>query len=318
MDVTTTTSDARPQQDADTATAASRRPLAVSIILPAKNEAAALDDLLPRLRAAQPNAEIIVVNDGSTDATPEVCARYGARMLIHPYSMGNGAAIKTGARAARGRILVFMDADGQHREDDVAALLEKLDERYDMAVGARSWSSQASVHRGLANVMYNKLASWVVEKPVLDLTSGLRAARAAKFRKFLHLLPNGFSYPTTITMSFFRAGYTVGYVPITAQKRVGKSHVRVLKDGMRFFVIIFKICTLYSPLKIFLPISAFFFLTGLGYYLYSFFTSHRFTNMSALLFVTAVLVFLIGLVSEQITLLMYKDSEFERLQRRSD
>jgi glycosyltransferase involved in cell wall biosynthesis len=283
--------------------------LAVSIILPAKNEAAALNELLPRLRAAQPNAEIVVVNDGSTDATPEVCARHGVRMLIHPYSMGNGAAVKTGARAAKGEILVFMDADGQHREGDVAALLKKLDERYDMAVGARSWSSQASVHRGLANAMYNRLASWVVEKPVLDLTSGLRAARAAKFRKFLHLLPNGFSYPTTITMSFFRAGYTVGYVPITADRRNGKSHVRILKDGMRFFVIIFKICTLYSPLKIFLPISAFFFVTGLGYYLYTFFTSHRFTNMSALLFITSVLVFLIGLVSEQITLLTYKDSD---------
>jgi glycosyltransferase involved in cell wall biosynthesis len=312
MDSTTITSDARLQQDTDTATAASRRPLAVSIILPAKNEASALDDLLPRLRAAQPNAEIIVVNDGSTDATPEVCARYGARMLIHPYSMGNGSAVKTGARAAKGEILVFMDADGQHREGDVAALLKKLDERYDMAVGARSWASQASVHRGLANVVYNRLASWVVEKPVLDLTSGLRAARAAKFRKFLHLLPNGFSYPTTITMSFFRAGYTVGYVPITANKRNGKSHVRILKDGMRFFVIIFKICTLYSPLKIFLPISAAFFLTGLGYYLYTFVTSHRFTNMSALLFITSVLVFLIGLVSEQITLLTYKDSETQR------
>jgi glycosyltransferase involved in cell wall biosynthesis len=283
--------------------------LAVSIVLPAKNEAGALNELLPRLRAAQPDAEIVVVNDGSTDATPEVCARHGVRMLIHPYSMGNGAAVKTGARAAKGEILVFMDADGQHREGDVAALLKKLDERYDMAVGARSWSSQASVHRGLANAMYNRLASWVVEKPVLDLTSGLRAARAAKFRKFLHLLPNGFSYPTTITMSFFRAGYTVGYVPITADRRNGKSHVRILKDGMRFFVIIFKICTLYSPLKIFLPISAFFFVTGLGYYLYTFFTSHRFTNMSALLFITSVLVFLIGLVSEKITLLTYKDSD---------
>jgi glycosyltransferase involved in cell wall biosynthesis len=283
--------------------------------MPARNEAAALGDLLPRLRAAQPNAEIIVVNDGSTDATPEVCARYGARMLIHPYSMGNGASVKTGARAAKGEILVFMDADGQHREGDVAALLKKLDERYDMAVGARSWTSQASVHRGLANVIYNRLASWVVEKPVLDLTSGMRAARAAKFRKFRHLLPNGFSYPTTITMSFFRAGYTVGYVPITANKRNGKSHVRILKDGMRFFVIIFKVCTLYSPLKIFLPISAFFFLTGLGYYLYTFFTSHRFTNMSALLFITSVLVFLIGLVSEQITLLTYKDSETYRASR---
>jgi glycosyltransferase involved in cell wall biosynthesis len=315
MDATTTTNEATPQQDADTATAASRRPLAVSIIMPARNEAAALGDLLPRLRAAQPNAEIIVVNDGSTDATPEVCARYGARMLIHPYSMGNGAAIKTGARAARGKILVFMDADGQHREGDVAALLKKLDERYDMAVGARSWSSQASVHRGLANAIYNRLAGWVVEKPVLDLTSGLRAARAAKFRKFLHLLPNGFSYPTTITMSFFRAGYTVGYVPITANKRNGKSHIRILKDGMRFFVIIFKICTLYSPLKIFLPISAFFFVTGLGYYFYTFFTSHRFTNMSALLFITSVLVFLIGLVSEQITLLTYKDSEADGVSR---
>jgi len=178
-----------------------------------------------------------------------------------------------------------------------------------MVVGARNSGSQAGVHRAFANSFYNKLSTWMVGQDVEDLTSGFRVVKADKFRKFLYLLPNGFSYPTTITMSFFRAGLPVAYVPIVASKRVGKSHIRLLRDGARFLLIIFKIGTLYSPLRLFLPISALFFFTGLGYYLYSFLTVHRFTNMSALLFITSVLIFLIGLVSEQVTMLNYKDSE---------
>lgn len=176
-----------------------------------------------------------------------------------------------------------------------------------MVVGARGKGSQANVHRGVANKLYNKLASWMVDQEIADLTSGFRAVRADKFRQFLYLLPNGFSYPTTITMSFFRAGYAVAYVPIHAPKRIGTSHMRLARDGVRFLLIIFKIGTLYSPLKLFFPISMAFLATGLGYYAYTFFAFHRFTNMSALLFITAILVFLIGLISEQITLLLYKD-----------
>ncbi len=281
----------------------------ISIILPAKNESASLVNLLPELKRQTPDAEIIVVDDGSSDETIAVCATNQIKVISHPYSMGNGAAIKTGARAARGETLIFMDADGQHKPEDILRLLEKFADGYDMVVGARTAGSQAGAHRAAANGLYNRLASWMTDQKIADLTSGFRAVKADKFRKFLYLLPNGFSYPTTITMSFFRAGFAVAYLPIHAPKRIGKSHIHIFRDGFRFMLIIFKIGTLYSPLKLFLPISLSFFATGLGYYLYTFFVMHRFTNMSALLFVTSVLVFLIGLVSEQITALNFKDSE---------
>jgi len=277
-----------------------------SIILPAKNEAESLKTLLPELKKHHPDAEIIVVNDGSTDNTPFICEENGIKIVTHPYSMGNGAAIKTGARNATGRILVFMDADGQHKPEDINRLLHKMDEGYDMVVGARDKKSQASIGRGLANKFYNKLASYVTERKIEDLTSGFRAAKAEKFREFLYLLPNGFSYPTTSTMAFFRAGYAVEYLPIEAPKRIGKSHINLVRDGIRFLLIIFKVGTLYSPLKIFLPVSLFTFGLGFSYYLYTFITAGRFTNMTALMFTTAMLMFFMGLVSEQITALMYK------------
>lgn len=278
----------------------------LSIILPAKNEAAALAELLPRLREAQPDAEIIVVDDGSTDDTARLCERNGVRTVRQPYSMGNGAAIKRGAREASGDLLVFMDADGQHDPVLIDRLLRRLGEGYDMVVGARDWAGQAGVSRGLANTLYNWLASRMTGFAVKDLTSGFRAVRAEKFKEFLHLLPNGFSYPTTCTMAFFRSAYAVAYEPIPVAKRVGRSHIRPLRDGLRFLLIIFKIATLYSPLKLFVPTSAVFFLLGVGYYAYTFVTQHRFTNMSMLLFSAAVIVFLIGLISEQITSLTYR------------
>lgn len=281
----------------------------LSIILPAKNEAPALADLLPRLRAAQPDAEIIVVDDGSADDTRRICADAGVTCLSSPYSMGNGAAIKRGARAAKGELLVFMDGDGQHDPADVARLLAKLDEGYDMAVGARDWGSQAGVGRGVANSLYNWLATHMTGHPVADLTSGFRAVRAGKFREFIHLLPNGFSYPTTSTMAFFRSAYPVAYVPIKAAQRVGKSHIKPIKDGVRFLLIIFKIATLYSPLKLFVPTAVAFFVLGCANYAWTFMHEGRLTNGSTLLWSAAVVVFLIGLVSEQITALTYRRND---------
>jgi glycosyltransferase involved in cell wall biosynthesis len=278
----------------------------ISIILPAKNEAAALKDLLPRLTAAQPGAEIIVVDDGSTDETRAVCAAAGVICLSSPYSMGNGAAIKRGARAASGDVLVFMDGDGQHDPADVKRLLARLDQGFDMVVGARDWESQAGVGRGVANTVYNWLASKMTGQVIADLTSGFRVARASRFREFLHLLPNGFSYPTTSTMAFFRSAYGVAYEPIKAGQRLGKSHIKPLKDGVRFLLIIFKIATLYSPLKLFFPASALFFLLGCANYARTFLVEGRLTNGSALMWSAAVIVFLIGLVSEQITALTYR------------
>lgn len=281
----------------------------LSIIMPAKNEAVNLQKLLPTVKYLLPEAEIIVVNDGSTDNTVELCQSLGVKVVTHQYSKGNGASIKTGARNASRDILVFMDGDGQHKATDILRLRETYDLGHDMVVGARSAATQASMGRLVANTLYNRLSSWISGQQIRDLTSGFRIVSRHKFLKFLYLLPNGFSYPTTITMAFFRAGYSVAYVDIEAGKREGKSHISLMKDGVRFFLIIFKIGTLYSPLRIFMPIAGSFFGLGVLYYLYTFFNFHTFTNMSAVLFISAVIVFLIGLVSEQVTTLIYKDSE---------
>ncbi len=278
----------------------------VSVVLPAKNEAAAVGTTIRQIIALHPGVEVIVVNDGSTDETGAVAEAAGARVIAHLYSKGNGAAIKSGARAASGDVIVFMDADGQHDPQDIQVLLEELAQGHDMVVGARQKGSQASLGRGLANGFYNKLASYMTGHLVEDLTSGFRAVRSEKFREFLYLLPNGFSYPTTSTMAFFRAGYSVSYVPIHAGKRIGKSHIKPLKDGLRFLLIIFKIGTLYSPLKLFAPIALLAIFMGTAWYSYTFVSFGRFTNMSALLYSAGVMVFLMGLISEQITALMYR------------
>ena len=281
----------------------------ISIVLPSKNESAAIGQTLAQIQQLQLAHEIIVVNDGSTDQTKQVAESAGAKVLTHPYSKGNGAAIKTGARTATGDIIVFMDADGQHDPQDIPRLIEKIEQGYDLVVGARQKGSQASVGRGIANALYNNLATYMTEQKVEDLTSGFRAVRADKFREFLYLLPNGFSYPTTSTMAFFRAGYSVTYVPIHAAKRIGKSHIQPLKDGVRFFLIIFKIATLFSPLKMFLPIAVMLFMMATGWYGYTLYEFGRFTNMSALLYTGSIMIFLMGLISEQVTALMYKDSQ---------
>src|SRR5690606_25913571 len=278
----------------------------ISVILPAKNEAEGLRKTLPALRAQLPDAEIIVSDDGSTDATAQIAAEYGAKVVSAPYSMGNGAAIKRGARAAGGDTLVFMDADGQHDPTHIPRLLARLAEGYDMVVGARDWAGQAGVHRGVANAFYNWLASRMTGFMVDDLTSGFRVVRADEFREFLHLLPNGFSYPTTCTMAFFRNAYPVAYEPIPVARRIGKSHIRPLRDGLRFLLIIFKIATLYAPLKLFVPTAAAFFMTGVSYYLFTYVTQNRFTIMSLRRISAAVIIFLVGLVSEQITSLTYR------------
>lgn len=280
----------------------------ISIVIPARNEAAGLRDLLPRLVDLVPDAEIIVVDDGSNDDTPAVCNAWSVGVLQHPYPKGNGAAIKTGARAAKGEVIVFMDADGQHKPEDITELLNKFSEGYDMVVGARQSGSQAGLHRAVANDVFSRFASWMVMQPIADLTSGFRVVHARRFRQFLYLLPNGFSYPTTITMSFFRAGYSVTYVPIHSPRRSsGTSHIHPLRDGVRFLLIIIKIGTLFSPQRLFLPVSAGFFLTGVGYYAYTYLNTGRFTNMSALLFISAIFTFLVGIVSEQVSALHFKD-----------
>jgi len=278
----------------------------ISIVIPAKNEAAGLKALLPALLEQFSAAEIIVVDDGSSDATGALCRQHGVSCIRHLYSKGNGAAIKTGCRHASREAIIFMDADGQHAADDVNELINAYDKGFDLVIGARDKKSHASIGRFIANTVYNRLASYMVNQSVPDLTSGFRMVNREKFMQFLHLYPNGFSYPTTSTMAFYRCGYTVGFIPIRASRRLGKSHIRPFRDGIRFFLILFKIGTLFSPLKIFFPFSGLTFLVGISYYLYTFLMWGRFTNMSAMLFISAILMFLIGLVSEQITMLLYQ------------
>lgn len=288
----------------------------VSVVIPARNESASIGTLVAALRQRLPAAEIFVVDDGSSDGTGAVASAAGATVLRHPVSRGNGASIKTGARAASREFLVFMDADGQHRAEDVPTLLARLGEGHDLVVGTRSASAHANPARRFANGLYNRLASWLTGQPIRDLTSGFRAVRRAAFVQFIPLLPNQFSYPTTSTMCLIRAGYGVHFEPVTVLARTAgtASHIRPLRDGGRFVIIILKIATLYSPLKIFGTVAAMLFATGAWYYAYTYITEARFTNAGALLFTTAILAFLIGLVSEQITQLLYV-SAAERNQR---
>ena len=276
----------------------------VSIVIPAYNEEAAIGQTVARIHSLYPDFETIVVDDGSTDNTAHKAREAGAKVFQHPYNIGNGAAVKTGIRKASGDMIVLMDGDGQHDPADIARLLEESD-HYDLVVGARSAGSQASLGRRVANWFYNCMASYVAKFPIKDLTSGFRVFHRDTVLKYLYLFPNTFSYPTTSTLTYLRSGYTVKYIPIRQHKRVGKSKIKLMEDGARFILIILRIATLFSPMRIFLPVSTFFLLTGLGYYMYTFLTSNRFTNMSALLLSVGVMVFLLGLISEQITQMRY-------------
>ncbi len=290
----------------------------VSVVIPAFNESQTIGDLVQTVQQRYPDFEIVVIDDGSEDNTAEVAADSGARVYSHPYNIGNGAAIKSGIRVASGDIFVFMDGDGQHDPEDIEKMLNHLPE-FDMIVGARGKGSQASVGRGIGNKIYNWLGSYVSKFPIEDLTSGFRAVKAEIARSFLYLLPNTYSYPTTITLGVLRSGRSIKYIPITTQRRrKGSSNIRLLHDGVRFFMIIIRICTLYSPMRVFLPVSFVMFLLGTIRYAYSFITEGRFTNMSALLYVTSIIIFMMSLISEQICQMRFERRSFPRARGQSD
>jgi glycosyltransferase involved in cell wall biosynthesis len=284
----------------------------ISIIIPAFNESQSIGKLIRDIVSLYPDCEVVIIDDGSTDGTAEAAAAAGARIYSHPYNIGNGAAVKSGIRIARGDVLVFMDADGQHDPRDIERLLAWIPE-FDMVVGARVEGGQASVGRSIGNRIYNWLGSYVTKFRIEDLTSGFRAVKADVARSFVYLLPNTYSYPTTITLGILRTGRSVKYVPISARKRTsGTSNIKLFQDGARFFMIIIRICTLYSPMRVFLPVSFFMFFLGIVRYAYSYITEGRFTNMSALLFISSVIIFMMSLISEQICQL-----RFERRERKT-
>jgi glycosyltransferase involved in cell wall biosynthesis len=272
----------------------------VSVVIPALDEASALGPVVEGLRSAAAWHEVIVVDDGSSDETSAVATRAGARVIRHPYNKGNGAAVKTGIRQASGEYVLIIDADGQHSAADAMRLIAFLGD-YDLVIGARAGSAQASTARHFGNHLLNRLASFLTGRQIPDLTSGMRAARTSGLREFLHLLPNGFSTPTTTTLSFVKAGYNVWFEPIHVSERLGHSKIRLVSDGAKFFLILLKVVTIFSPLRIFVPIAVAAFALGAGYALWTAYWQHHITNSSVLLILFAVVIFLVGLVSEQIS-----------------
>lgn len=280
-------------------------PAAVSVVLPAYNEAASIAEVVGTLRSAASWREVIVVDDGSSDGTGDRAAAAGATVVRHPYNMGNGAAVKSGIRRAAGEYVLIIDADGQHPPEDALRIVSRLGE-FDLVIGARATGSQATEARRLGNSALNRLAGYLTGRRIPDLTSGFRGARGEALREFLHLLPNGFSTPTTTTLAFIKAGYSVAFEPIHARQRSGQSKIKLARDGAKFLIIIFKIVTLYSPMRVFAPISAAALAIGLAYAGWTIATQQHVTNSSVLLILFAVVVFLVGLVSEQISALRYE------------
>jgi glycosyltransferase involved in cell wall biosynthesis len=270
----------------------------VSVVIPAFNEELGIQAVVAGIASSGEWREILVVDDGSTDKTAAVARMSGARVVTHPYNKGNGAAVKTGIREALGDIILLMDADGQHDPSDIDRILAAL-ETHDMSVGARSMRDQPKV-RALGNIIFRALASWLTGRTIPDLTSGFRAARRDKLVSILHLLPNGFSYPTTSCLAFLKAGYNVTFVPIRAHHRIGQSKIRLMRDGVNFLLIILKIVTLYSPLKVFFPIAALSMVMGVSYGLWNVVVYHKIPMGAALLIQLAIVVFMFGLLSEQI------------------
>jgi len=280
-------------------------PRSVSVVIPAFNEALAISSVIRELAAGAAWREILVVDDGSTDGTAAEAEAAGARVIRHPYQKGNGASVKTGIRAASGEFVLIIDADGQHPPADAMRLVGQLGP-YDLVVGARSAGTHAGMGRRAGNGLLNWLASYLAERDIPDLTSGFRAARRSGLLEFLHLLPNGFSTPTTTTLAFLKAGYSVGFEPIQARERSGKSKIRFNRDGVKFLLIVLRVITIYSPFKVFLPISVVSFFLGVGYAAWTIPTQEHITPTSVLLITLAVMVFLVGLISEQISALRFE------------
>lgn len=280
-------------------------PSSVSVVIPALDEAAAIGDVVQRLRASALWHQLLVIDDGSNDATADLSRAAGAYVIRHPYRKGNGAAVKTGIRHATAEFILIVDADGQHSPEDARRLVSRLGE-YDLVIGARAPSTHASLRRRAGNALLNRLAGYLTGRPIPDLTSGFRAARREYLREFLHLLPNGFSTPTTTTLAFIRAGYNVAFEPVDARPRVGQSKIRFAHDGAGFLLILLKIVTLFSPLRIFVPVSVTSFLVGALYGVWNVIVNGRIPNGAVLLILFAALVLLVGLVSEQVSSLRFE------------
>ncbi len=272
----------------------------LTIIIPVYNEEQSIKEVISSVKIACPHDEIIVVDDGSTDGTPGLLKTMGIRCIRHPYNKGYGAALKTGVRNASHNVVVFMDGDKQHQPNDVHRLAEFVDQ-YDMVVGARAKGSQVSAFRSSGKKILGLLANYLSGMKIPDLNSGFRAIKKDILMKYMHILPNTFSFTTTITLALIKDGYNVKYVPIKTEKRIGKSKLRPFRNGFEFILLIMRTTVLFDPLKVFLPISLI--SAGLGtldaLYYVIFHTS--ISKSSLLLIFSGLLIFCFGLLADQVS-----------------
>ena len=291
-------------------------PFSVTVVFPAYNEGKVIGRVLERVRAYLPDAELMVVDDCSADDTPAQAAAAGARVERHPVNRGNGAAVKTGIRRASGDVILLMDADGQMEPRYIPLILGTMAEGFDMVVGARSRATQGdTLARRLGNQALDSLGSYLVEAPLRDLTSGYRAMRRTVIEEFIHLLPNRYSYPTTSTLALTKAGYSVGFVEIAGQHRqAGRSGQKLLRNGIRFGLIILRMISLFAPLRVYFPMAIVLFLLGLAAFLLGLFIGPepfrlKVPGSSVVLFTGSMIVFMFGLLAEQIAALRFQRKE---------
>lgn len=289
--------------------AANPWPFSLSIVIPAYNEGTTIGNIIAQVHELHPYAEVVVVDDCSSDNTALVASAAGANVISRPYNIGNGAGVKTGVRAATGDVVIIMDGDGQHNPADISRLLGHIG-RYDMVIGARSRAGQQNWIRWLGNSLINRLGSYLTGLKMEDLTSGFRAFRRDILLHYIHLLPNQFSWPTTSALAFAKAGYHVRFEPIAMQRRQGgRSHQKLLKNGLKFTIIIFRIISLFNPLRIFIPVMLLFILLSVVSYFLGVANDGNWLHLpptAMFCLIAALFFFFFGLLAEMISALRFE------------
>lgn len=281
-----------------------------SIVIPAYNEECGLVFALENLRRCGllDTCEVVVVDDASTDKTAEVAERFsGVRLIRHGVNKGYGAALKTGIRASRGQKIVVLDGDGQHPAEPIREVIRMLDTSA-LVIGGRDRRSLQSKSRLIGKAVIRWLAEYLFEQRLPDYNSGFRGFRREAITPVLNLMPNGFSFSTTSTLAFLKLGYEIGEIPITVAPRQGRpSSVKFARDGGKTILLICRIIMLFNPLKIFVPGAAFMTAVGVIWAAVGVLFYQRVPNSAVALLTLGFLLFFVGLLADQISILNLKD-----------
>jgi glycosyltransferase involved in cell wall biosynthesis len=272
----------------------------ISIIIPAFNEEEVIGSVVQSIHSAFPDSEIIVVNDGSTDNTAAELSKSGVIILNHDLNRGYGASLKTGARAARRDYVLFCDGDGQHSVEDVRRLMNECD-GYDLVVGARKSDSHRPFLRRPGKFVMRKYSEFLAGTKIPDLNSGLRIFKRDTLMRYLHLMPDGFSFSTTSTFTMIKSNRKYKYIPITVQKRIGKSSVRQLKHGPQALMLMLRLAVLFEPLKLFLWIAGILFILSLASLAIDMCSAGGFSDTTVILSIATIIIFMSGLLCDQVS-----------------